>query len=88
MTESQRSLDTHTAPATVFFGTAVRYGLQWWLFIWSATPQSEAADARMIEVDFAAHQAMQPVWTYGETLAKEIDVSALIAAANEDDMAM
>ena len=42
----------------------------------------------MIEVDFAAHQAMQPVWTHGETLPKQIDVAGLIAAANEDDMAM
>jgi len=41
----------------------------------------------MIEVDFAPHQAMQPVWTHEKTLAKHIDMTGLIAAANEDDMA-
>jgi hypothetical protein len=41
----------------------------------------------MIEVNFAAHQAMQPVRTYGKLLPEQRDVAGLIATANEDDVA-
>ncbi len=38
----------------------------------------------MIEVNFAAHEPMQPVRTYSKALAKQMGVTGLIGATNED----
>src|SRR6266849_5001908 len=40
----------------------------------------------MIEVNFAAHQPMQPFGAHGKALAEQIDVAGLIGATNEDDV--
>src|SRR5713226_5851196 len=40
----------------------------------------------MIEVNFAAHQPMQPFRAHGKALAEQIDVAGLIDATNEDDV--
>lgn len=49
-------------------------------------PQGKAADAVMIKVDFAAHQAMEPVLAYGKVLAEQVHVAVLVGAANEDHL--
>src|SRR3972149_4118124 len=50
----------------------------------SATPQSKAADAMIIEVDFAAHQAMRPLGAYSKVLAEQVRLSGFTGAADED----
>ena len=50
----------------------------------SATPQSKAADAMIIEVDFAAHQAMRPLGAYSKVLAEQVQLSGFTGAADED----
>jgi len=48
-----------------------------------ATPQSEAMDAMMIEVDFAAYQTMRPVGAYGKALAEQVRVSGFTGVADD-----
>ena len=56
--------------------------------VWITSAQRVETDALMSEVDFAAHESMRPIWINREGSAEQIDVAALIAAAQEDHGAL